>query len=51
MKHHVAYLTGVGSSPQNCCSRFNPGTRLNLGGGEGEVLTLWTDPPGPRNAK
>jgi hypothetical protein len=31
-KRHVAYLTGVGGSPQNCRSRFNPGTRLHFAG-------------------
>jgi hypothetical protein len=32
-KHAVAYLTGVGGSSHNCRSRFDPGTRLNQGGG------------------
>src|ERR1700745_3079271 len=39
-RHHVEYLTGVGGGPQNCRSRFDSRTRLNVG----SVLTLWTDP-------
>src|SRR6185437_4628164 len=48
-KHPVAYLTGVGGSPQNCRSRFDSGTRLE----SGAVLTLWThvnSPPDARDA-
>jgi hypothetical protein len=50
-KHHVAYLTGVGGSPQNCRSRLDSGTRLNLGGGahamgrrsQEDRVILWMD--------